>query len=204
MKLQYVGARPIVSKNGVSFDQTKPDKYTFLPVAIELLEALDSVQADENGVIDLKNLDAKEYRPSVLLELLKKHCDDMLPLAEESDRETEAWIDETQERVKKSTSLSPNDRTALLGNIRIMRDYYRQYMINEFAYDCLLKKMADKMVKRHIHEIAFKLYQNFGLVFSHLIPILTDHRPPVDAQISIQEDNEGAYGRLKTYSRPKA
>ncbi len=204
MKLQYVGARPIVSKNGVSFDQTKPDKYTFLPVAIELLEALDSVQADENGVIDLKNLDAREYRPSVLLELLKKHCDDMLPLAEESDRETEAWIDEMQERVKKSTSLSPNDRTALLGNIRIMRDYYRQYMINEFAYNCLLKKMADKMVKGHIHEIAFKLYQNFGLVFSHLIPILTDHRPPVDAQISIQEDNEGAYGRLKTYSRPKA
>ena len=144
MKLQYVGARPIVSKNGVSFDQTKPDKYTFLPVAIELLEALDSVQADENGVIDLKNLDAREYRPSVLLELLKKHCDDMLPLAEESDRETEAWIDEMQERVKKSTSLSPNDRTALSGNIRIMRDYYRQYMINELLTIVSLKRWRIK------------------------------------------------------------
>ena len=204
MKLQYVGAKPIVSKNGVSFDQTKPDKYTFLPVALELLEALDTAQVDESGSVDLKKLDAKEYRPSEMLELLKKHCGDMLPLAEESDRETEEWIDGMQEKVEKSTTLSPNDRAALLGNIKIMRNYYRQYMVNEFAYNCLLKKMADKMVKRHIHEIAFKLYQNFGLVFSHLIPVLTDHRPPVDAQITIEENNEGAFGRLKTYSSPKA
>ena len=204
MKLQYVGAKPIVSKNGVSFDQTKPDKYTFLPVALELLEALDTAEVDENGSVDLKNLNAKEYRSSEMLELLKKYCDDMLPLAEESDRETEEWINEMEGKVERSTALSPNGRTAFLGNIKIMRDYYRQYMVNEFAYNCLLKKMADKMVERHIHEITFKLYQNFGLVFSHLIPVLTDHRPPVDAQITIEENNEGAFGRLKTYSSPKA
>lgn len=40
MKLKYVGAKPKVSGKGVTFDQTKPDRYTFLNAAVELLEAL--------------------------------------------------------------------------------------------------------------------------------------------------------------------
>jgi len=204
MKLQYVGAMPVVSKKGVSFDQTKPDKFTFLSVAMELLVALDSMEIDESGTVDLKHLEGKEYPLSELVELLKKYCGDLLPLIEEGDRNTKEWIDEWKERIEKNSSLSPNERTAWLGNIKIMRGYYRQYMQNEAVYHCILERIADTMVQRHIHEIDFKLYQNFGLVLSHLIPVLTDHRPPVDAQITIEEDNEGAYGRLKTYSRPKA
>ncbi len=42
MELKYVGAKPKVSGKGVSFDQTKPDKYTFLTAAVELLEAFDA------------------------------------------------------------------------------------------------------------------------------------------------------------------
>ncbi len=40
MELKYVGAKPAVSARGVSFDQTKPDRYTFLNAAVELLEVL--------------------------------------------------------------------------------------------------------------------------------------------------------------------
>jgi hypothetical protein len=169
-----------------------------------LLEALDSVDVSEEGVVDLRSLEGKEYSQNDLIELLKKHCGDLLPLIEESDQKTQEWIEEWKTRVEKNPSLTSDERTAWLGNIKMMRGYYRQYMQNETVYHCILERIADVMVKRHIHEIDFKLYQNFGLVFSHLIPVLTDHRPPVDAQITVQEDNEGAYGRLKTYSRPKA
>ena len=76
MKLKYVGSKPKVSGKGVTFDQTKPDRYTFLNAAVELLEAL-SFEAKKDKKIYLYDVQKKEYNSRKLTELLKKHCDDL-------------------------------------------------------------------------------------------------------------------------------
>jgi hypothetical protein len=195
MQLKYVGAKPSVSAKGVSFDQTKPDRYTFLNAAIELLEALGKAEVKERRV-DLTGMQAKIYSSSELMDLVKKYCKDLDTIFGTREEKTKALVDKYTLRVKNNANITEDERRAWLGNIEIMRDYYLQYVTNESAYECALNALADKIHDLHINEIIFSLGNNYALVFSHLLPVLTDHKPPYDAEISMEKDNGITVGKL--------
>lgn len=190
MELKYVGAKPSVSAKGVSFDQTKPDRYTFLNAAVELLEALDFKTTADKKVY-LYTIPGKERHGHELADMLKKHCSDPEEAFEDIQEKTSALIEKYTRKVKENERLSVDERRAWLGNIEIMRDYYLQYVTNENAYKCTLEALADKIHDAHIEEITFPLGRNHGLVISHLIDVLRDHKPPYDATLSVEEKEEG-------------
>ncbi len=195
MELKYVGAKPKVSGRGVTFDQTKPDRYTFLTAAVELLEAL-SFEVTEDKKIYLYNVSGKEYSGRELVELLKKHCANPEEAFANLQEKTNALIEKYVSRVKENDTISADERRAWLGNIDIMRDYYLQYITNESAYQCALNALADKIHKSHIEEVTFPLGRNHGLVLSHLVDVLRDHKPPYDASLSIEAKDGEPFGKL--------
>ncbi len=202
MELKYVGAKPKVSQHGVSFDQTKPDRYTFLQTAIELLDAL-SFEPSADKSIYLYQPEPKTYSSRELLEGLKKHCTNLEEVFDTREEKTNALIDNYVDKIKKNEHLTPDERTAWLGNVAIMRDYYLQYVTNESAYNCTLNVLADKIHEAHIEEVTFPLGRNYGLVFSHLLDVLRDHKPPYDATIDMLEKEGQTVGRLNM-NRPRA
>jgi hypothetical protein len=202
MELKYVGAKPKVSARGVSFDQSKPDRYTFLNAAVELLEAL-SFEPTEDKKIYLYNVSGKERSGKELVELLKKHCANPQEAFATVQEKTNALIEKYTSRVKENDTISTDERRAWLGNIAIMRDYYLQYITNESAYQCALNALADKIHKSHIEEVTFPLGRNHGLVLSHLVDVLRDHRPPYDASLSIEAKDGETVGKLDM-NRPRA
>jgi hypothetical protein len=195
MELKYVGAKPKVSGRGVTFDQTKPDRYTFLTAAVELLEAL-SFEPTGDKKIYLYDVSGKERSGSELVELLKKHCANPEEAFANVQEKTNALIEKYISRVKENDTVSADERRAWLGNIDIMRDYYLQYITNERAYQCALNALADKIHKSHIEEVTFPLGRNHGLVLSHLVDVLRDHRPPYDASLSIEAKDGETLGKL--------
>jgi len=202
MELKYVGAKPAVSARGVTFDQTKPDRYTFLNAAVELLEAL-SFEPTEDKKIYLYNVSGKERSGSELIEMLKKHCANPQEAFDSLQEKTNALIEKYTNRVKENDTLSADERRAWLGNIEIMRDYYLQYVTNESAYHCALNALADKIHKSHIEEVTFPLGRNHGLVLSHLVHVLRDHKPPYDVTLSVEKKDSETVGKLDM-NRPKA
>jgi len=202
MELKYVGAKPSVSARGVTFDQTKPDRYTFLNAAVELLEAL-SFEPTEDKKIYLYNVSGKERSGSELVELLKKHCANPEEAFANVQEKTNALIEKYTSRVKENDTITTDERRAWLGNIEIMSDYYLQYVTNERAYQCALNALADKIHKSHIEEVTFPLGRNHGLVLSHLVDVLRDHRPPYDASLSFETKDGETVGKLDM-NRPKA
>jgi len=201
IKLQYVGAKPKVSGKGVTFDQTKPDRYTFLNAAVELLEAL-SFEAKKDKKIYLYDVQKKEYNSRKLTELLKKHCGDLDAVFASREEITKAMIKKYTDKVKKNDKIGKDERRAWLGNIKVMRDYYLQYVTNESAYKCALNALAKKIHKSHIETITFPIGRNHGLVLSHLVDVLKDHRPPYDATMKIENKDGVAVGKLDM-NRPK-
>ena len=195
MKLKYVGAKPKVSGKGVTFDQTKPDRYTFLNAAVELLEAL-SFEAKEDKKVYLYDVQKKEYNSRKLTELLTKHCGDLDAIFDSREETTKALIKKYTDKVKKNDKISKDERSAWLGNIKIMYDYYLQYVTNESAYECALNALAEKIHKSHIETITFPIGRNHGLVLSHLVDVLRDHKPPYDATLSVKDVNGVAVGEL--------
>ena len=201
MKLKYVGARPVVRKSGVSFDQTKPDKYTFISTAMEILSAFEELRVDENGVLDLSDVNRASYSDKNLVENALSFCRDLEKLSQESEKKTKEIISEYEKDISKSSNLNNDEKKAWLGNISIMKDYYLQYVANELVYKCILDLIADKTVSGHVREIRFPLQRDYGLVLSHLIPVLTDHRPPMDATLSVEEKNGITYGKFDTHRK---
>jgi hypothetical protein len=195
IKLKYVGAKPKVSGKGVTFDQTKPDRYTFLNAAVELLEAL-SFEAKKDKKIYLYDVKKKEYNSRKLTELLNKHCGDLDAIFSDREEKTNALIKKYTKKVKNNDRLSKDEREAWLGNISIMRDYYLQYVTNESAYECALKALAKKIHTSHIETITFPIGRNHGLVLSHLVDVLRDHKPPYDATLRVKDNNGVAVGEL--------
>jgi transposase-like protein len=195
MKLKYVGAKPSVSQHGVSFDQTKPDKYTFLNAAVELLEAL-SFENKGDRQIYLYDVEGKTYSSSELVEMLKKHCKNLEEVFSSREEKTNELIKKYTTRVEENQNLAEDDKRAWLGNIKIMRDYYLQYITNESAYDCALEALADKIDKLHIEDVTFPVGRNYGLVLSHLISVLSDHKPPYDATLTFEDRDGEAFGKL--------
>jgi hypothetical protein len=100
MKLRYVGDLPKVTSRGVGFDQTKPDKYTFMNAAVELLEAL-SYGATETTQ-HLHNLSGVYYSDEDLLALLKKHCSDLNAILTERDIKSDAF---KEDLIKRASSV---------------------------------------------------------------------------------------------------
>lgn len=195
MELKYVGAKPRVSGKGVSFDQSQPDKYTFLTAAVELLEAL-SFEVTGDKKVYLTPVSEKEYNGRELYNLLKKHCTDLEDVFDSREEKTNELIEEYIDKVKKNDTIKRDERSAWLGNIKIMRDYYLQYITNESAYQCALNALADKIHDSHIEDITFPLGRNHGLVLSHLVDVLQDHRPPYDATLSIEANAHEPFGKL--------
>jgi len=195
MELKYVGAKPAVSARGVTFDQTKPDRYTFLNAAVELLEAL-SFEPTEDKKVYLYDTSEKERSGKELVELLKKHCANPQEAFDSLQEKTNALIEKYTDQVKENERLSTDERRAWLGNIEIMRDYYLQYVTNESAYQCALNALTDKIHKSHIEEVAFPIGRNHGLVMSHLVDVLRDHKPPYDASMSMIVKDGETVGRL--------
>ena len=195
MKLKYVGAKPKVSGRGVTFDQTKPDKYTFLNAAVELLEAL-SFKVKKDKSIYLYDVKKKEYSSRKLTELLKKHCGDLDAIFDTREEKTNALIKKYISKVKKNDKIGSDERKAWLGNIKIMTDYYLQYVTNESAYECALNALAAKITKSKIEEITFPIGRNHGLVLSHLVHVLRDHKPAFDATLSVEDQKGVAVGKL--------
>jgi len=194
-QLKYVGAKPKVSQHGVGFDQSKPDSYTFLSAAAELLETLD-FNPEEGKAVYLHEVSAREYDAKKLVELLETYCDDVDAIFDEGQAHTNELINDYRAKVEANANLSVDEKRAWLGNIDIMRNYYLQYTTNERAYQCLLHVLADKIHQNHIELIRVPLGRNYGLVLSHLVQVLQDHKPPYDATMTIEEDHGIGYAVL--------
>jgi len=195
MELKYVGSRPVVSQYGVSFDESKPDNYTFISPVLDFLDALNNIE-NAQGVLDLTQMNIHEYKPKELSQNVHECCSSLDEIFDKREEETNQRIDEFIKDIEENQTLTKDEREALLGNIDFMREYYIHYITNEGIYRSLLHTLADRLHQLHCDDILFPIGQKHGLVISHLIPILRDYRPPYDATLTLQEQDNQRIGMI--------
>lgn len=194
MKLKYVGAMPVVSNKGVGFDETKPDKYTFLNAAVELIEALSYGPTSQTK--HLHHVSGKSYSDDELLSVLKQHVDNLDTVMEETQKKTDILKAELIERVNEHKNLSEDGRQAWLNNIELMSDYYYQYVANERAYNSALEVLAQEIHDGRIQEVSFPMFRNYGMVLHDLLYVLEHRKSPIDGNLDIQTKDGTLMGYL--------
>jgi len=189
MQLKYVGDLPIVSKGGVGFDHTRPDKYLYLSAAAELLEALS--YGPTQTTKHLYKVEKSSLSESELLHILKKYVKNMDQLIALRDKKAEAFIQELEDRVHENEHLTLDEKTAWLGNIKLMRNYFIQYVTNETAYEAALDALSEEIHTAKVQEVSVPMFKNYGMVLHDLIAVLEQGKSPIDSNVEIVTTEKG-------------
>ena len=194
MQLKYVGDMPLISKNGVAFDHTQPDRYKFLQATVELLEALS--YGETTTTQHLYKIETVELNADELMHLIQKHVPNLEHEFESCDKKAHDLVHDLVNRVKENDALSEDEKLAWLENIKLMRAYFYQHVINKCAYEEALKALGDEIEEGHIKEIKVPMFKNYGIVLNDMIEVLLKRKAPIDSELKIDNTSEGLVGIL--------
>jgi len=183
MQLKYVGDMPIVSKKGVGFDKTQPDKYNYLYAAVELLEALSYGPTETTQ--HLYQTKDKSISSDELLSLIQKHVSDLDKLFEESDKKAHDFVHSLVDRINENDTLTKDEKTAWLENVKLMRAYFYQYVINRSAYEAALNALSDEIHAGQVKEVIAPMFKNYAMVLNDLTEVLERRKSPIDSTTEV-------------------
>ncbi len=199
MQINYVGPKPIISTSGISFDAEHDDRYTYLNIVIQLLQALDNDSFEENTYkypADTRRLDDNE-----ILAGIRHYCGDLDTIVKENIEEENRQIDNEIKEAKEDKTLSESEQDALINNIELMRNYRLQYITNATLYDRAVKHLADQVKKTHIDYIIVPMFQRFASILHSVQNEIAQRKIPVDTRMSIYEEHGKLMAKLEVRNR---
>jgi len=194
MKLKYVGNMPLVSKNGVGFDPLQPDRYLYLHAALELLEALSYGATEQTQ--HLYKTEHKDIKSSELLAGLKKYIKNLDEIYATREAKAEHLVDDLIKRVHENDSLNDDEKRAWLNNIKIMKDYYLQYITNKIVYEAALDALADEIAVAKVKQVSVPMFRNYGIVLKDLQNVLANRKAPIDSKMEVKSTSDGIIGTI--------
>jgi hypothetical protein len=186
--VKYAGPKALFSVSGISFDNSKEDKFIYLSILIELIEALDHEYTNNQRYI--VETGSKPLNENILLELIRKRPSNL-------DEQIEYWIVKTTEeidddikRAQNNPILSQEERDVLKNNLEILRPYRMQRSINKSIYYAGVNLLASIIKQSGIQYIVTPMYPKFLHVLHSVQGTLRAMHPPVDTKIDVYE-NQG-------------
>jgi len=187
MQIKYVGPKPIISKTGISFDSMSDDRYTYLNIVVQLLNALDHDYFD-NKVYSYAT-DSKRLNDDEVLQGLQRHCGDLSEDIQKAQDKESQEISKDITRAKENQNISEEEREAFIKNIEMMRSYRLQYVQNEALYNAGVNELANLVKKDHIDYVIVPMFQRFAAVLHSVQQKLLEQKLPVRTKMSIFEEN---------------
>lgn len=184
--LKYAGPKALFSVSGISFDNSKEDKFVYLSVLAELIEALDHEYAsDQRYVVETGH---KPLDETILMELIRKRPSNLDEQIEYWSAKTTQEIDDDIKRARQNLVLSAQERQVLEDNLEILRPYRLQRSINKSIYYTGINLLASIIKQSGIQYITTPMYPKFLHVLHSVQGSLRAMHPPVDSSIDVYED----------------
>ncbi|WP_295055922.1 hypothetical protein [Sulfuricurvum sp.] len=187
MSLKYAGPKPLISAHGVTFDLNKEDKFVYLSIVAELIQALNHEY--EGGKCYTYLASNKPLDIDRILELIRQN--DPLLDQEVQDRQkiVEHDIAEELEHAHSNKVLCEEEKEVLIKNIELLRNYRISRSINKTVYYSGITSLAHIIQKGHIDSIFAPMFPKFSHVFHSIQGALVKLHPPIDSNIEIYEEN---------------
>jgi hypothetical protein len=199
MPLKYAGPRPLISAHGITFDQNKEDKFAYLSIVAELIQALDhNYQSDERYTYLAK---AEPLNADIIFNLIKTKDTTLPSQIEERLRIAENEIADELKRAHENKVLGEEERNVLVRNIELLRNYQISRAVNKTVYYVGINVIANEIKQGHIDYITAPMFPKFFHVFHSIQGALNKLHPPVDSTIEIREHDGHLQVRLDIISK---
>lgn len=187
MPLKYAGPKPLISAHGVSFDLNKDDKFIYLSIVAELIQALNHEY--EGGKRYTYLASNKPMDIDRILDLIRSN--DPLLDQEIQDRKklVEQEIEEELKHAYANKVLCEEEKEVLIKNIEMLRTYRINRSVNKTVYYSGITSLAHIIQKGHIDHIFAPMFPKFSHVFHSIQGALVKLHPPIDSNIDIYEED---------------
>jgi len=199
MDLKYAGPKPLISAHGITFDLNKEDKFAYLSIVAELIQALDhNYQADERYTYLAK---AEPLKADIIFDLIQSKDPALLSQIEERHLIAENEISDELTRAHENKTLCEEECNVLICNIELLRTYQINRAINKTLYYAGINVIAEEIKKGHIDYINTPMFPKFLHVLHSVQGALSKLHPPIDSNIDIREHDGHLQVRLEILSK---
>jgi len=156
IKLQYVGNRPVITPKGVSFIDSKHDKYDYIEPAAHLLQKL--LNSDDTVIkIEPKGM----YDESKIMDILFEAVPDFQTHYEQQLEGYKQKLQEEIDKVEDFDTLKEVERETLRNNYEFMYKFRLQRATNKIVYETMINECVKRIHDKKVTEIFVPFSENF-------------------------------------------
>mgnify|MGYP003618746104 FL=1 len=175
MKFEYVGYRPVISHNGVTFKQGKDDKFIYLPYAYEILNALNhEYTTNKNKYSNSINLDNSNI--DKLYKVVETYFPDIEKSIEDKLKKYKEHLEEERENIISRPHLSDIEKNIFLTNLDLMKNYRINRAKNKIFYYFAIATIAEVIKEKRIKELDIPYHNKFWHVLNTLQGVLSSEK----------------------------
>ena len=175
MKLEYVGYRPVISHNGVTFKQGKDDKFIYLPYAYEILNALNhEYTTNKNKYSNSINLDNSNI--DKLYKVVETYFPDIEKSIEDKLKKYKEHLEEERENIISRPHLSDIEKNIFLSNLDLMKNYRINRAKNKIFYYFVIATIVEIIKEKRIKEIDIPYHNKFWHVLNTIQGVLSSEK----------------------------
>lgn len=187
MPLKYAGPKPLISAHGVSFDLNKEDKFVYLSIVAELIQALNHEY--EGGKRYTYLASNKPMDTDRIIDLIRQNDPQLDQEIQNRQKIAEGEIEEELKHAHANKVLCEEEKEVLVKNIELMRNYLISRSINKTVYYSGITSLAHIIQKGHIDTIFAPMFPKFQHVFHSIQGALLKLHPAIDSNIDIYEED---------------
>lgn len=197
--IKYAGPKPLISKTGIDFDQSKEDKFIYINIAMQLLKAIDHEYYEDRRYTH--NIDSHNISESILDNEVQHYCKNYDELIDKQNHSVEDEFQKEMQHISDNRLLTSIEKEVFENNLTIMHDYLIQRSINKRLYYCIIEQLAEVVKKDNIDYIVTPMDQRFVHVLHSVQGVLAKQKFPIDTKMEIYEENQEFLAKLDVINR---
>ena len=187
MKIEYAGPRPMISQHGIQFKDGKEDKYVYLMISIQILQAINkSYKGHKSYSYDTTT---KRFTDSEIHEILHNYSNTLDEDVLKEEQYYEQKILDEIEHIKVRENLTQTERDAWVNNLEIMKQYRIQRSINKIYYMHSINLIKQIIKREKIKEIDTPFYEKYWHVLQTIQGALEEGRDSVHTNLEIEKND---------------
>ena len=193
LKIEYVGNKPLISHNGISFEG-KTDKYEFIEPLAHILKMLLNMQNEqETERISPKNIMNNEE----ILKIVRKAIPDIEKRVQTDIEKYKKNLSLEEKKIEEKNSLSQTEKEVLKKNFDFMKNYRIQRAINKIIYEEMINKCLKLIEEKKVQNIKAPFSATFLHVMKSLQQAIENEKKPGEVKLSIKLNKTSPYIMLK-------
>lgn len=194
MQLKYAGPKPVISEHGITFKDGKEDKYVYLMIAIQILQAIDHDTA-MNSHYEY-NMNTQRLSNEQMQEIVLSYHPTLEATMTKEINSYLVHLDNEIQDVIKSPIFSPIEKEAYIGNLKIMKEYKIQRAKNKIFYMHAIDTIVEVIKQRKIKKISTPFYEKFWHTLQTIQGHLSTSKRGLKSDLKVITNDNNMYAVL--------